>query len=992
MRKLLCIVMALLLMVNSGVILAEQTYTWGDLDGSGSVNAVDALLVLQYAVDKIDLSDDALAVANVSGTGNIDAFDALLILQYAVNKITRFPADKVIHDTQTKEGYYAALDDAYQVTGQDFTQSDLTDYEDAYQVRSALGTLPEDSDIEGYQLNSEGNIIYNPISAQAKKQGQLSLYNVAKKTSGTITLQDGTLLTYSVPTQVTAYSAVPLTYSVKGGTSAQVVHVEATTYETPDRLRLSSYFENTLPDDVNLSVAYLGYVQTTNVNDNASSSWSANPENDKQGTAYPPYDTTQLTYSGTVPANEETFFQFSATNTGNTILKGDGQGYFNFRPILYKKNTSGGWEQVATCDNYAVRLYDHWYPGETIQFWVKFGAGGYASLPAGEYRIELKGELANEQSSPDWAAMYVGGRCVVSSTFDFTSGSGSSTPNKVQNTKVGNVTRNQWLGVYEEFQTSFHTHYRINTTVAEKDTLYFQPAPWDTTLTIRLISEQSGQMQLVTLPLTVESDSLSITLNPYNEHYVVKEDGTREPILATQNMADMRGNNQYEPYAMDVLVNDLRDMQEAGINYLTSTMAFSYTTGTGILATTANRVMMDMASILGFKFEAYGMYPYGNSLSLASSITKPYAGITAGYGNNKVNGVLNSWTYERFGNMMWSNPQGVTPIAQEDSRGWMTIDHDWRMDLDDELVADLRVWLKESYDSIDALNRAYGSEYDSFAQIDPREDGMLDNNCYNFTNASIISVYHERSQAIRDLDLFRTVNRIRDYQESLSTTTVPGAKMLARYEGSPLITVGLDPNTTNAHYRETYYQMYRAGLVGEILAASDAIYGTSTYVNTPYTPSETYELTKHAQLAGINVMNYHMGYRDQIYNTFYGDGKADTNLHLSDNEMKVTAINTYAALFPTFKATYEAGGAPGIMWMDYYCNGFVTSTKYKELQFYTSKIQEMLATDEGKDWATNFDATGSLVNQNAGHVWSYDPEYLLTAYNSTPRRNKFNLK
>ena len=70
----------------------------------------------------------------------------------------------------------------------------------------------------------------------------------------------------------------------------------------------------------------------------------------------------------------------------------------------------------------------------------------------------------------------------------------------------------------------------------------------------------------------------------------------------------------------------------------------------------------------------------------------------------------------------------------------------------------------------------------------------------------------------------------------------------------------------------------------------------------------------------------------------------------------------------------------------------MTSTKYKELQFYTSKIQEMLATDEGKAWAADFDATGSKVNETAGHVYSYDPEYLLDAYNSVARRDKFNLK
>ncbi len=993
MQKLLCIILTVCTLLTTFTVCAQSAeLQWGDVNQNQAIDATDALLVLKQVVGKVQLADEVATIADVSDNGLIGAEDALLILQYVVGKITRFPADKVvIENPQTREEYYTMLDDVYGVNGADFTQPTLSDYNDAQEINNELGQLVGNSDINGHQLNSEANIIYNPISAEAKKQGNLSLYNATAKKTGTVTLQDGTTLTYSVPTDVTAYSAVPLTYSVKGGASAETVHVEATTYEDPDRIHQSSYYENTLPDQVNVSVSYLGYAQATNVDSSASPFWNAKPSKDKKGTKYPPYDVTQLTLSGNVPSvNQETFFKFSATNTGNTILKGDGQGYFAFYPVLLKKN-GNSYSQVATNDNMFVRLYDHWYPGETIEFWVKFGAGGYGALPSGEYRIELQGQLANEQERPDWAIMYVGGRPVVKATYDFVVG-GSSNNLTVKNETITTTKRNNWLGVYEEFQTSYHTHFCINTNAAEHDTLYFQPSPWDTTLTIRLISDKSGQMQLVTLPLTVESDSLSITLNPYNENYVVKDDGTREPILGTQHMADMRGNNQYEPYAMDVLVNDFKDMKEAGINYLTSTMAFTYTTGTGNLAVTANRVMMDLANLLGFKFEGYGMYPYETSISKATSITQLYAGITASYGINKVNGILNSWTYERFGNMIWASPNGVTPIAQEDSRGWMTIDHDWRMDLTNDFVEDLQEWLEETYGTIAALNRAYGSDYTAFTEIDPREFGVLDSNHYNFTNVGEFEVYHERSKAMLDLDLFRTVKRVRDYKESLMVTSAPNPKMIARYEGSPLITVGLKPTTKNAHYRETYYQMYRAGLVGEILAASDYVYGTSTYVNTPYTPSETYELTKHAQLAGIHTMNYHMGYRDQIYNTFYGDGKADVNMHLKDTNMKVTAINTYAALFPTFKASYEAGGANGIMWMDYFCNGFVTSTKYKELQFYTAKIKEMLATEEGKAWATDFDATGSKVNESAGHVFSYDPEYLLAAYNTVPRRDKFNLK
>ena len=112
-------------------------------------------------------------------------------------------------------------------------------------------------------------------------------------------------------------------------------------------------------------------------------------------------------------------------------------------------------------------------------------------------------------------------------------------------------------------------------------------------------------------------------------------------------------------------------------------------------------------------------------------------------------------------------------------------------------------------------------------------------------------------------------------------------------------------------------------------------------------------------------------------------------MHLSDREMKVTAINTASALYPVLKATYEAGGIPGVMWMDYYCAGNITAIQFKELQFYTAKIKEMLSTAEGRDWANNFDVGKSNQNLASPHIYSYDPAYIRSVLETTPRFNKF---
>ena len=70
---------------------AEFSVIYGDLNGDGTVSAVDALLVLQHAVNKITLKDRLLVAADVTSPyGEITSADALAILQYSVELIDSF--------------------------------------------------------------------------------------------------------------------------------------------------------------------------------------------------------------------------------------------------------------------------------------------------------------------------------------------------------------------------------------------------------------------------------------------------------------------------------------------------------------------------------------------------------------------------------------------------------------------------------------------------------------------------------------------------------------------------------------------------------------------------------------------------------------------------------------------------------------------------------------------------------------------------------------
>ena len=70
------------------------TVIYGDVDGNGKVEAVDALEVLKSVVGKVTLTDEQLKVADTDGNGKADATDALNILKKVVGKIDKFPVEQ----------------------------------------------------------------------------------------------------------------------------------------------------------------------------------------------------------------------------------------------------------------------------------------------------------------------------------------------------------------------------------------------------------------------------------------------------------------------------------------------------------------------------------------------------------------------------------------------------------------------------------------------------------------------------------------------------------------------------------------------------------------------------------------------------------------------------------------------------------------------------------------------------------------------------------
>ncbi len=1004
MKKLFSVLLIISILISAFQIVtaAVPAVTVGDFNSDGQINAKDALKVLQSAVQKYHPTDEEFTAGDVDGNQKLNAKDALMILQYAVGLRTEFPASMT-----EEERYYYDRDQAYKVNYSDF-ESEITtleDTENAAAIVEALGGTPEKASVEGYGVTQDGKLSYTPISNDAKKMGKVAKYNSVESVTKTIQVGN-TVVEYSVPTRATAYDAVPIAYKVYASdgqvTKDLPVHIEAVAFEETDRYNGSSalIYDCNLPGKVEVEMTYEGYVNAAT--SSGAPMLSTDPTQDVQGTKYPAFDTTELQKTGTVKSDAYcTWFKFSYENTGKTILDGEGNGAFRFYPLLYKKNSQGGWSLLGGNPNQYYPLLDYVYPGDTGDLWMMFtgasGSNSYGLLP-GDYKIEINGCLRNERASFDFATNQVAGKTVTKSTFEFTvtKEGGQSTPNAVVNTGSGSIARNGWLGNFEEFMSSYTSLFTIGESqeTARTGVIYVQLAPWTQQIVMKAILGNSQNAVCVRFPVEVETDSIEIELNPYNKNYVIKEDGTRTPMIMTQNMTDMRGNIDRGPYCDQTILNDMLNMKEAGINTITTTHAF---TGNNNGFYDMSMFMLDCARKLGFAYEGHCLYYYRGTDAISRAKTL-YPGIDLGNLRDifnlsqydAANGILAKWNLNRYGDFyVYDHQSKEIPISIEENYGWFTYNI-WNRYGVDNAYADrqLRNWLKTAYNNdIDALNEKYGSSYSDFRDIEISTQGISDG-VGTVLNGNVYG--KEWNAATVELDLFRTAKRTEYYKEMLNYLDVEGAKVYLRSENGIFLAPGISPTTDNAHYRNIYYEQRQSASVPEVLAASGIIYGDSSYMHIPLTDSEVYELTRQAAKGGFNTAktpNFtHM--TDTVINEYVGNYDYTEKYNL-DTYQKACAINRNASLFTWNKAMYEAGGVAGTMWMDYACDLYVTSTQYRELQFFCEKIEEMLATEEGKAWATNIpeEETQSPLSQYTQGAYSFNPEYIDEKLSSVNRHN-----
>lgn len=76
------------LVETDGIAAADAVV--GDVDGNGSIDQIDAMLVARFMLGIASLTEEQLLAADVNRDGNVDLLDSSLIIRYCLGLITEF--------------------------------------------------------------------------------------------------------------------------------------------------------------------------------------------------------------------------------------------------------------------------------------------------------------------------------------------------------------------------------------------------------------------------------------------------------------------------------------------------------------------------------------------------------------------------------------------------------------------------------------------------------------------------------------------------------------------------------------------------------------------------------------------------------------------------------------------------------------------------------------------------------------------------------------
>lgn len=830
-----------------------------------------------------------------------------------------------------------------------------------------------------YQIHADGGLIYNPLSREASRTGQLKKYSNVPVFRSSIKL-DGFKLEYSIPKKADAYDVIPIKYRLSWNESAASfpAAVEATAFEDIKRRKNKPLYDLALPGKLDLKVAWLGSI-TANVKPELRNHMKVDLT-DAPG-AYPPFVREPFTKSGVVKAGDLVWFKFRIVNTGNTILDSEGFGGITFTPELYKINPNGDQELVGVPYNTHIRELAYLYPGESKEIWIMFrGADGFPQtygLNTGKYKIRFRAIYRWYKHFDDHINMWMGNQMYVYDQPFAVEESARKAPieqGEVVLTDGGEPDKlTRWIHTFEEFMTAFDCHIsKPSGKNSVTGTLYLQTAPWTKAVVIKLIKSGDVDISADVFPIDINTDLLKVKYDADHQMNIVK-DGLKEPVILALSMADMRANVQHSPYPEQTILNDIREMKKCGVNMLTTTcmpwlyesMDIPSVSGYGNEHINIHKhnsdgykYALDAARYEGIPVEGWGSYPFNrnNTKDIALWLTGksydfeilPDWGIS--YAEPQLPEAVSSlWLYQlhRWGDNYFVNSNNNVPITIEDTQGMLRQDINGRWFIGDKAIKAFREWLKEKYISLNNLNRAWDTNYASFDEINPEEgqtpSPYMPSWPFLIYNAPG-SAFYEWGKPLEDFDVFRTEQRVRNYEETINLLRkeIPNAVADVRTEGSNVIVANIDPQTPNPHFRHIYYSQRRSGVIAEIIQKSNLIKYHADYPTLPFTPTELRYIVRQSVEQGITPMYMPQfnNMRDMALNSKYG---SEFQIHYNlPAPKKAVMMHVLTALYPWFTAVYEEGGTPGILWQDYECDGYASETQRKEMMLFKEKLNDAL--------------------------------------------------
>lgn len=815
-------------------------------------------------------------------------------------------------------------------------------------------------------LTAGPTVSYTALSDAARKAGRLARYDKVPLSRGSVKLGD-CVLSYGVPRTARAYDVIPIHYRLTQPAGMRRAAVEAVAFEDAKKAKGRALYDLAIPGNMGVRLDYLGSV-SADFDEAKYLPLTADPKSPIS--PFPPYKRDSMVRSSNIRAAKQIWFKFRITNTGDTIFDPEGFGATMASPTITRIGPDGKDEWTAEPVNGRIRHLNYLYPGESVDLWTDFYSPklrDVRGLNEGDYRLRLTMQYRYHREYNWWTNLWVGkGFAQLDTPIKVTAAGGTAPVESTFKVLDADEKMPGDFDTFEEFMTSLKVFPGAEKPTERKGVIYLQVAPWTRNVVAKLILTDPRQIVVARIPIRVTDETLSIRYNPKNP-MVIYNKGKQEPVFIAQAMPGMRTGFQLGPYPEEHMLREIREMKELGVNVIANT------SGNWWLGEVVGRKGVEPHSAcykywydvlvrkMGMKMEGWSVYPpMGPSWYdtagplLGKKVT--YSTTRGGYGDAGgsvdladpiVPEVIAAWTkyhYTRWGDTWFKTKDGRVPISIEDTWGWMRDDINRRYYLGPLALGRFRDWVRAKYGAIEKANAAWRSSYKDFGDIDPQADqgkegdGLGGEPVYNKKDHP----FHDWSPAVDDWDTFRTELRMDVYRKTLELIRkfIPGAEFDLRTEASNIPIPG-DGKSDNMHWRHVYYSQRRNAMVQSVVNKANVVHFYSDYTTLPHSEDEWRSAMRRMVSEGITPMFLpqfdHM--RDILLNPHFG---REYQMHYNlDKPTKGMMVHCLMAAYPCWKATYEEGGAPGIIWSDYLCDGFATETQKRELKLLRQHFDRM---------------------------------------------------